>query len=202
MASNARASAVPVQIRRVVTGNNADGAAVIAVDAPPPRTDVFKSIPGLVSRMIWATTNTSAVPYEGSDPTLRVTNVVPAPGETRMLVLTFPPDSVFASPGFDGAAAAAENLIVSPGLAERFEPDGKHITPTIDYGIVLDGEIWLELENGVETRLGPFDVFVQNGTRHAWRNKSDRSATFAVVLIGAIEKGMQPQPPRASGGFF
>ncbi len=186
MASDASLSAVPVEIRRVVTGNSAAGAA-IAVDTPPPRTDVFKSIPGLVSRMIWATSRTSTVPYDGIDPTLRVTNFVPAPGETRMLVLTFPPDSVFTSPGFDGAAAAAENLKVSPGLAERFEPDGKHTTPTIDYGIVLDGEIWLELENGVETRLKPFDVFVQNGTRHAWRNKSDRPATFAVVLIGAIE---------------
>ena len=72
----------------------------------------------------------------------------------------------------------AENLAVSPGLAERFEPDGRHATPTIDYGIVLDGEIWLELDNGVETRLGPFDIFVQNGTRHAWRNKSDRPATL------------------------
>ena len=105
-----------------------------------------------------------------------------------MLVLTFPPDAVFQSPSFDPRAAAAENLKVSPGLAERFEPNGKHTTPTIDYGIVLDGEIWLELEDGVDTCLRPFDVFVQNGTRHAWRNKSSRPATFAVVLVGVAAK--------------
>ena len=193
MVFDAKASAVPVQIRRVVTGSNAEGSAIVALDTAPPRTDVFKSIPGLVSRLVWATSNNASVPFDGVDSTAAVTNFVPAPGESRMLVLTFPPDSVFGSPGFDGAAAVAENLRLSPGLAERFEPDGKHTTPTIDYGVVLDGEIWLELENGVETKLKPFDVFVQNGTKHAWRNKSDRPATFAVVLIGANAKGQQPR---------
>ena len=139
--------------------------------------------------MVWATSAESTLPFDGEDPTPLVTDFVPAPGETRMLVLTFPPDLVFASPDFDPAAALAENLAVSPGLAERFEPDGKHATPTIDYAIMLDGEIWLELDNGVETWLKPFDIFVQNGTRHAWRNKSDRPATFAVVLIGAALRG-------------
>lgn len=188
MASDSIEPRVPAHIRRVVTGNDERGSATIAMDATLPRTDVFKSIPGLVSRMVWATSSGSSVPFDGTDPTPLVTNFVPAPGETRMLVLTFPPDAVFMAPGFDPAAAAAENMAVSPGLAERFEPDGKHATPTIDYGIVLDGEIWLELENGVETCLKPMDVFVQNGTRHAWRNKGDRAATFAVVLIGAAAK--------------
>lgn len=188
MASDSEAPRLAAQIRRVVTGNNPFGAAAIAMDAPPPRTDIFKSIPGLVSRMIWATSAESSIPFDGRDPTLDLASFVPAPGETRMLVLTFPPDSVFQSPDFDPQAAAAENLKVSPGLAERFEPDGKHTTPTIDYGIVLDGEIWLELEDGIETCLRPFDVFVQNGTRHAWRNKSNRPATIAVILVGAAAK--------------
>lgn len=176
---------VPVEIRRVVTGCDAGGSSLVALDAPPPRTHAFKNIPGLVSRMIWATSSQYSVPFDGVDPTSQVSNFVPASGETRMLVLTFPPDAVFMNPEFDPQDATAENLAVSPGLAERFEPDGKHTTPTIDYGVVLDGEIWLELDNGIETCLKPFDVFVQNGARHAWRNKSDRPATFAVVLIGA-----------------
>lgn len=57
----------------------------------------------------------------------------------------------------------------------------------LEGGVVLDGEIWLELEDGVETCLRPFDVFVQNGTRHAWRNKSSRPATFAVALVDAAK---------------
>jgi hypothetical protein len=179
---------MPVEIRRVVTGNDAVGRACIALDAAPPRTYAFKSVPGLVSRLIWATSNKSTVPFDGVDPTPHVDNFVPAPGETRMLVLTFPPDTVFMSADFSPQQAVAENLAVSPGLAERFESDGKHTTPTIDYGVILDGEIWLELENGVETCLKPNDVFVQNGTRHAWRNKSDRPATLAIALVGAVVK--------------
>ena len=176
---------VPLHIRRIVTGTDATGAAVIASDASPPRTDAFTAIPGMMSRLVWATAQGEAVPYNGIDPSSAIDNVVPEPGETRMLVITFPPDAVYASPHFDPQAAAAENLAISPGLAERFEPDGMHSTPTIDYGIVLDGEIWLDLGNGSPTLLKPLDVFVQNGTRHAWRNKSDRPATIAVVLIGA-----------------
>ncbi|OHV27005.1 cupin [Rhizobium sp. RMa-01] len=185
MASETSSGRVPVHIRRVVTEHGNKGAASFAEDGAVPRTDIFRTVPGLVSRMIWSTSASTAVPFNGTDPTSQVTSFVPEPGETRFLVLTFPPDAVFMSPDFDGPAAMAENLAVSPGLAERFEPDGKHQTPTVDYGIVLDGEIWMELDDGNETRLGQFDAFVQNGTCHAWRNKSDGPATIAVVLVGA-----------------
>ena len=63
-----------------------------------------------------------------------------------------------------------------------------HTTDTIDYGIVLSGEIWLEVDDGEETRLRQHDVVIQNGTRHAWRNKSSAPATAAFVLIGVERK--------------
>ena len=68
-----------------------------------------------------------------------------------------------------------------------FEVDspGMHTTPTVDYDIVLDGEVWLELSDGREVKLNTGDVVVQHGARHAWRNKSDRPATIAAILIGA-----------------
>jgi hypothetical protein len=179
---------VPAAIRRVVTGHSDAGRAVVKADGTPPRTSVFQHIPGMVSRLVWATAAVPALPHDGADPTSAVTSIVPGPGESRLLVVTFPPDSVFASPDFDGAAAQRENLAVSPGLAERFEPDGMHETPTVDYGIVLDGEVWLELDNGCAQRLVQHDVVVQNGTRHAWRNKSTRPATLAFVLIGAARR--------------
>ena len=175
---------VPAVIRRVVTGHDATGRAVVAVDGAPPRTSVFQHIPGMVSRLVWATPPVPTVPC-GGDPTPAVTSIVPGPGESRLLIVTFPPDSVFASPRFDPAAAQRENLAMSPGLAELFEPDGMHQTPTVDYGIVIDGEVWLELDDGCAERLVRHDVVVQNGTRHAWRNKSTRPATLAFVLIGA-----------------
>ena len=91
------------------------------------------------------------------------------------------------SPSFNGPAAAEENLKVVPGLAECFEREnpGMHTTDTVDYGIVLDGEIWLELDDGRVQHLQKHDVVIQNGTRHAWRNKTERPTLMAFVLIGA-----------------
>jgi len=60
-----------------------------------------------------------------------------------------------------------------------------HTTNTVDYGIVLEGEVWLELDDGKQVHLEAQDVIVQNGTRHAWRNKSDKPVKIAFVLIGA-----------------
>ena len=190
------ASDVPHAIQRVVTGHDAEGTSLVAMQSAPPRTHVFQHISGMVSRLVWATPSPPGLPFDGIDPTPMVTSFVPAPGETRFIVVTFPPDAVFGAAGFDGDAAMRENLAVSPGLAERFEPDGMHATPTVDYGIVLDGEIWLELDEGRSTLLRQHDVVIQNGTRHAWRNKSDRPATVAFVLIGAAD---QFHVPRADG---
>jgi quercetin dioxygenase-like cupin family protein len=60
-----------------------------------------------------------------------------------------------------------------------------HKTNSIDYGVVLDGEICLELDDAQERQLQKHDVVVQNGNRHAWRNRSDKPATVLFVLIGA-----------------
>jgi len=75
----------------------------------------------------------------------------------------------------------------APGFIRVFEPDapGMHTTDSVDYGVLLDGEVWLELDDGREVRLAPHDLVIQNGTRHAWRNKSTRQATLLFVLIGA-----------------
>jgi hypothetical protein len=133
----------------------------------------------------------------GADPTPRPRSQIPEPGANR-----FPPDSVFSDPGFDQVAADAEQRAASPGIPERFEPDnpGMHTTDTIDYGIVLDGEVWLELDDGQRTRLRSGDTVVQNGTRHAWRNLSEAPATVTFVQIGARRLSDQPPAPQPTPG--
>lgn len=176
---------VPLLLRRIVTGHDEHGASTVVSDCAPPRSEAYQYIPGMVSRLIWSTGPAQHLPFDGTDPTPSQQSIVPPVGGTRLLIVTFPPDAVFSAPGFNPEAAARENLAISPGLAELFEPDGMHCTPTVDYGIVLDGEIWLELDEGRSRLLRRYDVVVQNGTRHAWRNKSDHPATLAFVLIGA-----------------
>ena len=74
-----------------------------------------------------------------------------------------------------------------PGFVEHLELDnpGMHTTDSVDYGIVIAGEVFLELDNGEERLLTAGDCVVQNGTRHAWRNRSDKTVTIAFVLLGA-----------------
>jgi len=172
-----------MSVRRVVTGN-VGGKSKIVSDGGTRRSHVFKSIPGQATTLVWSTPPVPSLPLDGSDVISEQSGYVPAPGETRLMIVTFPPDSVMAS--IDPGAAGQEFGVHVPDLAARMEPDnpGMHTTDTVDYGIVLEGEVWLELDDGKEVHLKPQDVVVQNGTRHAWRNKSDKPVTLAFVLIG------------------
>jgi len=60
-----------------------------------------------------------------------------------------------------------------------------HVTPTIDYALVLDGELWLELDDRKTVRLFAGNIVVQQATRHGWRNNSGRSITIAFFMLGA-----------------
>lgn len=177
-------------IRRLVTGHDNRGHSAVVSDGQPPWSKVFEHTPGFASTLVWQTPPKPVRPYDGNDPTRKVETFVPAPGGTTFVVVTFPPDSVTGHPGFDPAAAGAEHAQESPGLVEHFEMDnpGMHTTPTVDYAIVLEGEIWLELDDGKTTLLRQHDVVVQNGTRHAWRNKSNGPAKLAFILIGAAAR--------------
>ena len=74
-----------------------------------------------------------------------------------------------------------------PGMAEHLETEnpGMHTTDTVDYEVVISGEVVLELDDGAEVTLKPGDTVIQNGTRHAWRNRTEKPAVLVVVLIGA-----------------
>jgi hypothetical protein len=174
-----------MQIRRVVTGTTSDGAATIVSDGVAPRAHEFVHTPGMAHVLLWGTEPGDSFAEAATDRS-EEHNFAPPPGGTRFVIVRFPPGATFASADFDPEAAGAEQLERTPGLAELFEPDapGKHTSPTIDYGIVLEGELWLELDNGEETLLKPGDVIVQNATRHSWSVRSEGTATLLSVLIG------------------
>lgn len=178
-------------MRRVVTGHDVQGRSVVVSDGPIPRSHEFTTLPGWVSALPWATEPGEPTARAGDDPTAKVTDFVPAPGGTRFIVLTLPPDATMADPSFDPVAFGREQLAESPGIAEYMEAEnpGMHTTPTVDYGIVLDGEVTLELDDGALTRLSSGDIVIQNGTRHGWRNHGARPVTLAFVLIGVPTGG-------------
>lgn len=168
--------------RRIVTGRDATGRSVITREEDLVEV-AYRHTPGFAQSLVWSTAAPACPEADGSGP---LSQYVPGPGETVALTVTFPPDSVFADPGFDAESAVAENRRNSPGLADLFEADvpGMHTTPSVDYAVVLEGEVVLELDDGQSTKLVPGDLVVQNGTRHAWRVPGDKPATIFVVLIG------------------
>lgn len=180
-----------MKVRRVVAGIGADGRSRVFEDALAPRAAEFESAPGFAATLLWATS--AAGQIERGAPSDRTASAafVPGQGETLLMFVTFPPDSTMMRADFDGAAFGAEFAQKIPGLAETFEPDhpGMHTTDSIDYDVVLEGEITLELDDGAQVLLRRHDVAVQHGNRHAWRNLSDRPATMLFVLMGAKRAG-------------
>lgn len=173
-----------MNVRRVVTGLNADGKGSVIEDGSPPR--VYEStVPGgLSNTLAWATDPGEAIPSTGADPTAAVASYVPPAGGTRLIIAEFAPLSEAVGIEIDPDDAAAD-AVALPGLGDKIEEGGIHATETVDYSIVLSGELWLELDDGSETHLHAGDIVVQNGVRHAWHNKSNERTVLAAVLIGA-----------------
>jgi mannose-6-phosphate isomerase-like protein (cupin superfamily) len=172
--------------RRIVTGN-VNGKAVVRSDERLPAYE-FKTVPGYEHTLIWVNPATPDLTKEQTFDSYP-DSVVPGPGGTSLHFVTFPPGSAFADPSFDGEAARDEALVRLRGLADHFEKEdpAMHKTNTVDYSIVYDGEIWMELDDGETVRLKRGDVVVQNGTRHAWRNKGTKPVTMLFFLNGARE---------------
>ncbi|GAA1971232.1 cupin domain-containing protein [Microbacterium deminutum] len=169
--------------RRVITGVR-KGKAVFLDDSATPNAHVYEHIPGMVNSVVYRTAAPAVLPAIENETAPPRSPLLPDEGGTSLVVVTFPPDSVFGTPGLDFAAADKEQYDFAPDFAERFDKNapGKHQTDSIDYDIVLDGEIWLELDD--ETKhLRAGDIVIQGAARHAWRNKGDRPATMCFVLI-------------------
>jgi mannose-6-phosphate isomerase-like protein (cupin superfamily) len=174
-----------MDVRRVVTGHDADGKAIF-VDDQRVEPVTLSLLPGSEFHRLWGSDSTSSFPDDGSQPSAR--NYFPPLDGFRFGFFTIPPDGGAGIPAdLDVVAGLAELARKLPGMTDFVEPDepGMHTTATIDYGIVLSGEAVLELDDGVKLTLRPGDTYIQNGTRHRWSNTGDVPAVLAITLIGA-----------------
>jgi quercetin dioxygenase-like cupin family protein len=174
-----------MDVRRVVTGHDADGKAVfVSDDAVAPYVPAFS--PNSSFHQLWSFDETPRFPDDGA-PQPR-TRYFPSVGGFRFNFFTLPPDGDNEVPeGVDLAEAFAELQRELPGMTEHMEPGapGMHTTATLDVEVVLSGTVVLELDDGATVTLHPSDTVVQNGTRHRWSNPGTEPATLAVVLVGA-----------------
>jgi quercetin dioxygenase-like cupin family protein len=148
-----------VHVRRVVTGHDANGRAVVKIDEVSK--NVISSRPGASACVVWTTES------------FPVNNTGDTDEGLRQVGTTHKNGTVFRVVEF------------GPGVAPR-----NHRTDSIDYAVVLSGEIDMELDDSV-VHLKAGDVLVQRGTIHNWINRSTQPCVIAFTLIDAkpVEAG-------------
>jgi len=172
--------------RRVVTGTDQNGKSVVTSNQEIEAITVAL-MPGLEFRPAWGADGTVSLPTDGTPATAPA--YFPPERGFRFGYVTIPPEGAAPAAAPDDVAnAMAEVEEKLPGLIAHMEPDdpGMHTSDTIDFDVVLSGEIWLELDDGAEVHLEAGDCVVQNGTRHAWHNRSTQPCILAVALVGAL----------------
>jgi hypothetical protein len=180
--------------RRVVTGHDGQGRAIIASDGPPERIESLGPH-GPTFFEIWNTRETpAAITASADDPSEATLTLVPPPRGTRLRVLDIEPDSEEIFALSDDEARAHFEKIGAGAASARGRGAAPHPfmhrTESIDYGIVLDGEVTLIVDEG-ETTVRAGDIVIQRGTNHAWSNRSGRPCRIAFVLIdGAFAEGL------------
>ncbi len=146
-------------------------------------------VPGFESFDLWSTQATPSIPDATGRP--GAPHYFPGAGGSVFRVVTFPPDAASTyAPDFDFVAALDEARAKVPDLVERLEPDnpGMHTTDSVDYAVVIEGELDCELDEGRRAHMTAGDCLVQRGTRHAWRNTGDRPARVAFILLGGTRR--------------
>lgn len=175
-------------IRRVVTADDAKGKSHIVEDAPAASVRTVAQRPGYRAVNVWRTEEFPAK-IKSSDTTPKHHGVLPPKNGTVLRIIDFPPepkdpkelkrllDATFGS--------IYDDAHHDRGSAKH---PGMHRTETVDYAIMLEGEIWAVMDEG-ETLLRTGDVLVQRGTNHAWANRSSKSARVAFILIDGVFAG-------------
>lgn len=182
--------------RRIVTGHDAQGRAIIQQDAPPPRVQRIGGETGPIFYEVWNTRATPAPidPASGEPAEDGIILAPPANG-TRIRVLDIPPEGDnLKEMSAEEARRHFEEIGAGDASSHSGGTDSRHAymhrTETIDYGIVLDGEITLIMDEG-ETVVRAGDIIVQRGTNHGWANRSDTNCRIAFILIdGKFEGGL------------
>ncbi len=165
--------------RRIVTGHTETGRSTIVQDGQSP-TAISLGDGGLVD--FWETKNVPASNHGNEEAVARPLKLEPPEGGTLFRAVVFPPDAELAK--VDTAAIfkqmGAEHTVDRMGARHP----GFHRTNTVDYAIILEGEIYAMMDEG-ETLMKQGDVLVQRGTNHAWSNRSSSPCTVAFILVDA-----------------
>jgi hypothetical protein len=171
-------------VRRVVTGHDAEGRSIVLFDSAAP--NVKGRAQGNASTLLWVTDESPAGVSGTADRAAREIGVPPPRGGTIFRFAEFPPSS--GDEDLLDHATVLRDFGIGDDVTPRQPPRHPliHRTRTIDYVVVLEGEIHLLLDE-TEVRLSAGDVVVQQGTNHAWINRGPGRCLLAMVFVDAQE---------------
>jgi mannose-6-phosphate isomerase-like protein (cupin superfamily) len=177
---------MPHQIRRIVTGHDEKGRAVVISDGPAPSVHVNRLERDWFSVDIWRTHETPAnIMAKAPEPTEGPRRQMPTKNGTVLRINSFPPESEVVRKMTPADSLHAFEALGNPKAA-TYGKGGRHPmmhrTESIDYALILSGEITMLLDDK-EVLLKAGDVVVQCGTNHAWSNRSNAPCIVAFVLI-------------------
>lgn len=177
---------MPAPIRRVVTGKDSSGKAIVLIDAPASNVRVRKET-GAAATFLWLSESVPAEISHTTDVAAGRGGIAPPPNGTVFRVVEFAPEHEITG-DYEMRLRLTRELGLAPeGPApDRPRDPGMHRTRTLDYAIVLTGEIDMLLDDS-EVHLSAGDVVVQQGTNHAWVNRGTAPCRVAFVLIDAKE---------------
>ena len=174
-------------IHRVVTGHAPDGRSIVSLDGALPTVVELAAIPGTVFHEVWRTDGMPApISHGDADPTAGALTLPPPAHGTRIRFVDIPPDTAdFLAHG----AGRMHDAFSQIGDAHASTVNARsphplmHRTESVDYGVVIAGELTLVLDDS-EVQLRPGSVVVQRGTNHAWANRSQAPCRMLFVLVG------------------
>ena len=168
-------------MRRIITGHNQNGKSIITLDGPPARS-IGEDVGGLFE--VWNTDGSDIISTDEIDRADEDILLSPPSGGTkfRYFQINPLPEGVPDAMMQEIAADAFKKIGAAHHRVDTKKHPAMHKTETIDYIILLQGDVTLILdEEGID--LEPFDVVVQRGTNHAWVNNGDEPALLIAVLI-------------------
>ena len=171
----------------VVTGQDKLGKSVIVRNTAVKPVSLA-SLPGYEFHRVWGSDSVPQLPSDGTPPAQP--SYFPPKNGFRFAFFTIPPDTTTRVDQIDIPSALEEIRQKLPGMMEDLEPahPGMHTTDTVDFDVIVSGEVYLELDDGAEIRLKAGDCVIQNGTRHAWHNRSSEKCVISVAIVGAERK--------------
>jgi mannose-6-phosphate isomerase-like protein (cupin superfamily) len=173
-------------IRRVVTGKDATGKAIVIIDAVATAVHRREEL-GVTNTLLWVTDSSPAVLSNQEDAANKKIGVVAPPGGTIFRVVEFAPERELKA-DYETRLRIIQSIGLAPEGDSREKPrdPAMHRTKTIDYALILSGEIDMLLDDS-EIHLKAGDVVIQRGTNHAWVNRGNQSCQVAFVMVDAKE---------------